>query len=448
MGKIGKDEEHVQQEEQRQDDEGARCSVIRRAFSFKCLFILFFSLAAFVSVIFWIIPKHKFEASFVANDVIKHRAHVQASFRLEKPVSQLILYIERLEDEIFDEISLPNTKVAILSIHQSVAPNWSDVVFGVLYDPMNIPINPVYLSVLKSSLIDLFLQQTNLTLTTSVFGNASLFEILKFPGGLTVIPVQSVSMWQIREVLFNFTLHHSIFEVLDKFDDFEEELKFGLHLKSDENVYVQITNARGSTVACPAVVQASVMRGFESLLPQRLKQIAQTVKHTAGNNLGLNNVVFGQVREIRLSSLLKDTLHAYPPAPAPSPQLTDHSEPLISPYHAPSYSPISPATAKTPCFDREVSSPSPSIVTEHPPAYSPAASPISYTSSHTTRVSPDLPRAADVSHGVKLRQDEERSKKLASQLLSPSSPSSAGGDFHGEILLMGFCMLSVSLLFL
>lgn len=73
MGKIGKDEEHVQQEEQRQDDEGARCSVIRRAFSFKCLFILFFSLAAFVSVIFWIIPKHKFEASFVANDVIKHR---------------------------------------------------------------------------------------------------------------------------------------------------------------------------------------------------------------------------------------------------------------------------------------------------------------------------------------------------------------------------------------
>lgn len=124
--------------------------------------------------------------------------------------------------------------MAILSIHQSVAPNWSDVVFGVLSDPMNVPINPVYLSVLKSSLIDLFLQQTYLTVTTSVFGNASLFEILKFPGGLTVIPVQSVSMWQIREVLFNFTLHHSISEVLDKFDDFEEELKFGLHLKSDE----------------------------------------------------------------------------------------------------------------------------------------------------------------------------------------------------------------------
>lgn len=40
-------------------------------------------------------------------------AHVQASFRLEKPVSQLIPYIERLEDEIFDEISLPNTKVLV-----------------------------------------------------------------------------------------------------------------------------------------------------------------------------------------------------------------------------------------------------------------------------------------------------------------------------------------------
>lgn len=189
-------------------------------------------------------------------------------------------------------------------------------------------------------------------------------------------------------------------------------------------MYVQITNARGSTVACPVIVQASVMRGFESLLPQRLKQIAQTIKHTAGKNLGLNNIVFGQVREIRLSSYLKDTLHAYPPAPAPapSPQLTDHSEPLISPYHAPSYSPISPATAETPCFDCEVSSPSPFIVTKHPPAYSPAASPISYTASHTTGVAPDLSRVDDISHGVNLRQDEERSKKLASQLLSPSSP--------------------------
>lgn len=39
-------------------------------------------------------------------------ATVQASFRLERPVSQLIPYIERLEYDIFTEIALPNTKVS------------------------------------------------------------------------------------------------------------------------------------------------------------------------------------------------------------------------------------------------------------------------------------------------------------------------------------------------
>lgn len=218
-----------------------------------------------------------------------------------------------------------------------------------------------------------------------------------------------------------------------------------------QNVYVQITNAHGSTVASPVVVQASVMQGFGSLLPQRLKQIAQTIRGSSRKNLGLNNVVFGKVKEIRLSSFLKDTLHAYPPAPAPAPsaQLIDHSEPLIPPFHAPSYSPISPATAeKPPCFDCKVSSSSPSIVTEHPPdpcsygcfkyqsnrspksyskpssppAYSPAASPTSHSASQSTGLAPDLSRAAKVSHGIKLLQDEEISKKLVSHLLSPPSP--------------------------
>ena len=119
-------------------------------------------------------------------------------------------------------------------MHQSITPNCTDVVFGVLSDPMNASINPVSLSVLKSSLIELFLKQINLTLTSSIFGNASIFEILKFPGGLTVIPVQSAYIWQMPEILFNFTLNNSISEVLENFDDFKDELKFGLHLNSDE----------------------------------------------------------------------------------------------------------------------------------------------------------------------------------------------------------------------
>lgn len=119
-------------------------------------------------------------------------------------------------------------------MHQAGASNWTDVVFGVLSDPINVPINPVSLSVLRSSLIELFLQQSNLTLTTSIFGQSSMFELLKFQGGITVIPLQSTSIWQIPQVLFNFTLLNSISEIQDKLAQLKEQLKVGLHLRPYE----------------------------------------------------------------------------------------------------------------------------------------------------------------------------------------------------------------------
>lgn len=119
-------------------------------------------------------------------------------------------------------------------MHQSGASNWTDVVFGVLSDPINVPINQVSLSVLRSSLIELFLQIYNLTLTSSIFGNSSMFEILKFPGGITVIPLQFASIWQIPQILFNFTLNNSITDILEKFTEFKDQLKSGLYLMSYE----------------------------------------------------------------------------------------------------------------------------------------------------------------------------------------------------------------------
>ncbi|KAK7246839.1 hypothetical protein RIF29_41709 [Crotalaria pallida] len=445
------------------------CSMLLRTFTFKCIFILFIGLSALFSSLFWILPKHTTPStiSFDAKDEIKQSATVQASFKLEKPVSQLIPYVERLEYDINDEIGLPRTKVAILSMHQSVAPNWTDVVFGVLSDPMNVSINPVSLSVMRSSLIELYLQQSNLTLTTSIFGNASIFEILKIPGGLTINPVQSTSIFQMPQALFNFTLNNSISEVLDNFAAFKDELKLGLHLKYDENLYVLLTNENGSTLAPQVTVEASILPGFGGLIPPRLKQLAQTIQRSSAKNLGLDNSVFGKVKGIRLSSLLNDTLHdnSPSPSPAPSPQIIDLPKPSVSPYHSPSYSSIPPAIAKQPpCFDCEVSSPAPSIATAHPPdpcpfsgfIYHSSPSPESYSppaaaapTSHTTKEAQDPSPVADLSHVFKLRQDEERSKKLVSQLLAPSSSSSAGGDFrYREILLMGFCMLLTSFVFL
>lgn len=119
-------------------------------------------------------------------------------------------------------------------MHQNDAYNWTNVVFGVLSYPINAPMIPVSLSVLRSSLVELFLKQTNLTVTTSIFGQPSMFEILKFPGGITVIPGQSASIWQIPQILFNFTLNNSTSDIVENFVQLKEQLRFGLHLRSYE----------------------------------------------------------------------------------------------------------------------------------------------------------------------------------------------------------------------
>ncbi|KAA8545533.1 hypothetical protein F0562_020317 [Nyssa sinensis] len=412
-------------------------------------------------------------------------------------VSVLVPHIARLEYDIYGEIGVPFTKVAILSMHQIGASNWTNVVFGVLSDPIDVSINSVFLSVLRSSLIELFLQQSNLTLTTSIFGQPSLFEILKFPGGITVIP-ESTSIWQIPQILFNFTLYNSIYEIKENLVELKKQLKLGLHLRPYENVYVQVTNKNGSTKHPPVTVQVSVMSDLGSLLPQRLKQLAQIITRSSpAKNLGLNNSVFGKVKEISLSSFLNHTYHATPPTPPPAPS---PAEPSISPYPAvsPSYSPApSPDVHHLPpCLNCDSSSPSdnshpyapspesgphhsllpipsspaPSMGDTHPPRprsrcghtippspsptsfFDPIAPPTSSTrasSPHppamgpTPQLPPDLSPLPVVSYGSSPVQDKGNGKgpaslPLASPSISPYPSSFAAGPSYMEIWLFGF----------
>lgn len=276
------------------------------------------------------LPLRSARSGFDAKDAVKRGATVQVFFRLEKPVSEIVMFIGRLEYDIYGEIGVPDTKVAVLSAHQSGSTNYTDVVFGVLSDQLNGPINQVWLSVLRSYLIGLFLQQSNLTVTASLFGQPSELQILKFPGGVTVNP--SVSIWQMPQILFNFTLYQSIYGIQENFVEFKEQLKEGLHLRSDEDVYVQITNMEGSTVARFVTIEASVTSDYGKLQPQRLKQLAQIISGSP-ENLGLNNSVFGNVKGVSLSSYLEGTLT---PPPAASPGFV----PSASPYSSPSsYSP-------------------------------------------------------------------------------------------------------------
>ncbi|KAJ7946647.1 putative Hydroxyproline-rich glycoprotein family protein [Quillaja saponaria] len=472
MGKIEEENLHQQQSHdvENRGSSGFLCEgcamVVRgfaKEFNFKCLFVLILGLSVFLSGIFWILPIHKINSGFDAKDAIKLSATVQAYFRLEKPVSQLVPHVGRLEYDIYGEIGVPDTKVVVLSMHEGGGSNCTDVVFGVLSDPMDVPINPVSLSVLRSSLIELFLQQSNLTLTTPIFGTPFMFELKKFPGGITVIP-QSASIWQIPQILFNFTLYNSISEILDNFADLRDELKFGLYLRSYENVFVQITNIDGSTTASPVIIQASIMSDLGILLPQRLKQLALTITGSPAKNLGLDNSVFGKVKGISLSSVLKGTLHASPPgpSPAPSPESNNYAD-------APSFSLIpSPAVHLPPCFNCKAPSPAPYSVTKHPPQpcpyhepkYPPSSSPDSHPNpivppdpqpiaapslhvSPASEPSPDLSPVPEVSYGSRPGQDKGNTENLLSPSISPSPLSSAPGRCYRDIWLLSFSGLII-----
>ena len=70
------------------------------------------------------------------------------------------------------------------------------------------------------------------------------------------------------------------------------------------------------------------------LLPERLKQLAQTITGSPPKNLGLDNSVSDAVKGVSLSSHLVDTLYATPPAPSPAPSTEphDYTGPSPSPY--------------------------------------------------------------------------------------------------------------------
>lgn len=148
---------------------------------------------------------------------------IEARFRLGKPVSDVKANVLKLVSDIWEEIGVSNAKVRIISL-EPLAPNWTQVVIGVSPNLKNSSISLADLSVLKSNLKALVLQESELHLTPDLFGKVYLFQLLKFPGGITVVPDQSGFPLQ-RVVLFNFTLNYSIFQVDQNLDELKHQLK-------------------------------------------------------------------------------------------------------------------------------------------------------------------------------------------------------------------------------
>ncbi|XP_047947447.1 uncharacterized protein LOC125193651 isoform X3 [Salvia hispanica] len=266
---------------------------------------------------------------------------VIASFMLNKSASYLSDCKLQLENDIFDEIPFSNTKVEIISL-EPAGPNTTKVVFAVESDATT-------RSLIREHFVYLISNQSALTLTAPLFGDTFSFDVVKFKGGITASPDQKAFLLQSVKIPFNFTLNFSIDVLLKNFDELTSQLKVGLRLTPYENLYIRLTNLKGSTVRPPTTVESQVVLAV-GMNPSRLKQLAQTITGSHSKNLGLNNTEFGRVKQVRLSSILQHSLgnDKGSPSPSPSPSQSPMSKSHHHHHHhhpAPAVSP-SPSTAR------------------------------------------------------------------------------------------------------
>ncbi|KAJ6921479.1 hypothetical protein NC652_015401 [Populus alba x Populus x berolinensis] len=354
--------------------------IVTRFIKFRCVFVLLLSVAVFLSALFWLPPFIKFADQGGLDLDYRFKDHdIVASFLVNKSASLLEDNILKLQDDIFDEMNVPNTKVVILSLEPFTGSNTTKVMFGV--DPLenNSKITSTDQSLIRSLFEYLVVNDSSLRLTESLFGDALSFEVLKFPGGITIIPPQSAFLLQNVRIPFNFTLNFSIFQIRENFADLKSQLMTGLHLTTRENLYINLWNSQGSTVAPPTTVLSSVILVIGNT--PRLKQLAQTIRGHS-KNLGLNNTVFGKVKQRSAPAPVDGS-----PAPlksSPAPHNSNGAKPPgcqfgckrrftgngrkgshLAPSNAPSSSPHFSATSPQP--------------DNGPPSVSPTLSPISQT---------------------------------------------------------------------
>lgn len=111
----------------------------------------------------------------------------------------------------------------LLSLQSLDGSNTTKVVFAVESDATT-------RSIIRDTFVSILTHQYPLRLTESLFGDPFAFEVLKFMGGITVIPQQSAFLMQKVHLNFNFTLNFSIQQLQNSFDELREQLKSGLRL--------------------------------------------------------------------------------------------------------------------------------------------------------------------------------------------------------------------------
>ncbi|KAG2619666.1 uncharacterized protein LOC120665688 isoform X2 [Panicum virgatum] len=302
---------------------GGRCSSwCRGAVRPQCVAALLLGAAVALSALFLLPPFAGRRGGGAAPDPGgAFAADIVASFMLQKTVSELSGSTSKLEFDIYEEVGIPNSTVVINFLQPLGASNWTYVIFSIIPYPIFSTMSPTWLSILRASFMSLVVEQSKLHLTESLFGSSSNFEVVKFPGGVTIIPPQAAFLLQKPYASFNFTLNFPIYKVKEKTNELKHQMKSGIRLNPYENLYIKLTNSKGSTVAPPTIVEASIVLEVGNHQPSvpRMKQLAQTIANSSSGNLGLNHTVFGRVKQISLSSYLRHSLHREGGTDAPSP---------------------------------------------------------------------------------------------------------------------------------
>ncbi|XP_074585080.1 uncharacterized protein LOC141840890 [Curcuma longa] len=304
-----------------------RCRSIGRIVRPRCVVTLILAFAMLLSAVFWLPPFLRArDGSGRPGRDPRFTADIVASFKLQKPVDFLKSNIKKLQLDIFEEIGVPGSSVAVIDLEPKSRSNWTNVIFSVWPYPKNSYLSSTGLSILRASFVSLVLGQSTLHLTTSLFGNSSFFEVLKFSEGIVIIPFQRTFPLQNVQMLFNFTLNFPIYRILDKFSELKDQMKSGLLLNTNENLYVSLINSEGSTVSPPTIVKTSIVLAVGNLQPSfpRWKELAKKIRGSSSGNLGLNHTIFGRVKQVRLSSFLQHSSSRgssnASPSPAPQPQ--------------------------------------------------------------------------------------------------------------------------------
>ncbi|RLN09549.1 uncharacterized protein C2845_PM11G24670 [Panicum miliaceum] len=296
----------------------------------KCFSVLLLAVGGFLSAFFMLL--HLRASGGGVPDDPDILPEIEAGFILLVPQSQIASQSGTLEKEIYNQIGVPNSKVSV-SMRPYNYTNTTYVKFGVLPDPRNTSMSIKSINALRKSLIRLTLQQLNLSLTPSVFGDPLCLEILGFPGGITVLLPHNASHADSIQPIFSIIFDLTIREVREFLEEMKSELALLLQQTPDEELFVKLTNTNGSTVATPVTVQVfiSLIDRSNFLQPCRLKQLAQIIKEWSSRNLGLNTSIFGRIRDLKLSPILEDFLPScapsMPPTPTPSlswPPISEH----------------------------------------------------------------------------------------------------------------------------